>query len=126
VASGLARSLVEELLNRAWPEPVAAQAERVREGLALLDEAVAFAKGHGGMGYLDLYGRKLVDMACTLIIAALLCDHGTASEHKQAVAQRWLAVKVPELRMNKELVCSGDEAVIGKFEALVGTAVAVV
>jgi 3-(methylthio)propanoyl-CoA dehydrogenase len=126
VASGLARSVVEELLDRAWPEPVAPQAARVREGLALLDEAVAFAKGHSGVGYLDLYGRKLVDMTCALIIAALLCDQGTASEHKRAVAQRWLAVKVPELRMNKELVCSGDEAVIGKFETLVGTAVAAV
>jgi len=124
VVSGLARSLVEELLNRAWPEPMAQSAAQVRDGLALLDEAVAFAKEHPGAGYLDLHGRRLVDMACTLVIAALLCDHATASERKLAVMQHWLAVKMPELRMNRDLVCSGDEAVLRQFEALVGAAVA--
>jgi alkylation response protein AidB-like acyl-CoA dehydrogenase len=122
VSSGLTHALVEELLERPWPETMAAQVERVREGLALLGEAVAFAKGHGGTGYLDLVGRKVVDMACTLIIGALLCGQASASERKAAVAERWLAVKVPELRMNRDLVCSGDQAVMTHFEALAGGA----
>jgi hypothetical protein len=120
VVSGLARSLIEELLKRSWPKPVAPYAEQVRLGLALLDEAVEFAKQAGGNAYLDLYGRKLVDMACTLIIAALLCEHATAGERKLALVKRWVSVKMPELRMNRDLVCSGDEAVLGQFEALAG------
>jgi hypothetical protein len=120
VVSGLAHSLIEELLNRAWPEPAAPHAEQVRLGLALLDEAVEFAKQARGNAYLDLYGRKLVDMACTLVIAALLCEHAAAGERKLPVVKRWLSVKMPELRMNRDLVCSGDEAVLGEFEALAG------
>jgi hypothetical protein len=120
VTSGLAHALVEELLNRAWPQPVAEQVDQLRGGLALLDEAVAFAKGQRGTGYLELYGRKIVDMACTLVIAGLLCGYAAVSERKLAVAQRFLATKLPELRMNMDLVCSGDEAVITRFEALAG------
>lgn len=122
VSSGLAHSVVKELLDRVWPGTMAREVEQVREGLALLDEAVAFAKQHTGTGYLDLVGRKLVDMACTLIIGALLCGQAAASERKLAVAQRWLATKLPELRMNKDLVCSGNEAVMTRFEALAGGA----
>jgi hypothetical protein len=122
VSSGLAHSVVKELLDRVWPGTMAREVEQVREGLALLDEAVAFAKQHTGTGYLDLVGRKLVDMACTLIIGALLCGQATDSERKLAVAQRWLATKLPELRMNQDLVCSGDEAVMTRFEALAGGA----
>jgi alkylation response protein AidB-like acyl-CoA dehydrogenase len=120
VISGLAHALVEELLNQAWPQPVVEQVDQVRGGLALLDEAVAFAKGQRGTGYLELYGRKIVDMACTLVIAGLLCGYAAVSERKLAVAQRFLATKLPELRMNMDLVCSGDEAVITRFEALAG------
>lgn len=118
VRSGLAHALVEELLNRTWPHSLAQQVEQLRGGLALLDEGVAFAKKQTGKGYLDLYGRKIVDMGCVLVIGALLCGHATASERKLAVAQRFLATKLPELRMNMEFVCSGDEAVITRFEAL--------
>ena len=122
VSTGLARGLVEQLLNGSWPQAMAGHVEQVRRGLALLDEAVGFAKGQAGAGYLDLYGRKIVDMACTLVVAALLCKHAAASERKLAVMQHWLAVKMPELRMNRDLVCSGDEAVLGQFETLVDAA----
>jgi len=123
VTSGLCETLVEDLLKGSSGVPPAPQVEQVREGLALLAEAVTFAKQHKGAGYLDLYSRKIVDMACTLVIAALLCDHASRSERKLAVLERWLAIKMPELRMNRDLVCSGDEAVITRFDALAGTAV---
>jgi alkylation response protein AidB-like acyl-CoA dehydrogenase len=122
VSSGLARGLVEQLLAGSWPQAVAEHVKEVRGGLALLDEAVGFAKGQAGGGYLDLYGRKIVDMACTLVVAALLCKHAAASDRKLAVMQHWLAVKMPELRMNRDLVCSGDEAVLSQFETLVDAA----
>jgi alkylation response protein AidB-like acyl-CoA dehydrogenase len=120
VVGGTARTLVEDLLERAWPEAVAPLAEQVRVGLGLLDEAVGFAKEHQGAGYLGLYSRRIVDMACTLIVAALLCGQAAAKERKVATARRWLAAKLPELRMNREMVCSGDELVMTEFDALAG------
>ena len=123
MTSGLARALVEELLDRelaggrGW-----ARGTRCEEAWRCWMRRSGSPKGTAGAGYLDLYGRKLVDMACTLVVAALLCEHAAASERKLAVMQRWLAVKMPELRMNRDLVCSGDEAVLGQFETLVDAA----
>jgi hypothetical protein len=36
------------------------------------------------------------------------------------VAHRWLAAKMPEVEMNRDLVCSGDDSVITHFDALAG------
>jgi hypothetical protein len=94
--------------------------EQVREGQALVDGAVAFAKERQSTGYLDLYGRRIVDMSCAVIVAALLCDQAAANERKQVVAQRWLAAKIPEVRMGSALVRSGDETVITQFDVLAG------
>ena len=120
IAAGTARAVVEELLDRTWPAQVIPLVERVSEGLGLLDDAVAFAKRRQGDGYIELYGRRLMDMACTLIVAALLCAQAAASERKLPVARRWLAAKMPEVEMNARLVCSGDDSVITQFDALAG------
>jgi hypothetical protein len=69
---------------------------------------------------MDLYGRKLVDMALTLIVGALFCDQARCNEAKKPVARRWLAAKMPELRMNKEQILSGDRSVISDFATLAG------
>ena len=120
ICAGTAHTVIADLLDRSWPETVAPLAAQVKEGLALLDEAVAFVKAQSGSEYMDLYGRKLVDMGCALVIAALFCDHATASETKLAIARRWLFAKLPEVRMNKDLVCSGNQAVMSDFLALAG------
>jgi hypothetical protein len=125
VSSGTAQNVVEMLLERPsrgaeWPAEIQPLVERIRAALNDLAEAVAFVKSQGGTEYMDLYGRKLVDMAVALIVAALFCDHATAKESKLAVARRWLAARLPELRMNKELICSGDRCAIADFEALAG------
>jgi hypothetical protein len=59
-------------------------------------------------------------MGIALIVAALFCDAATASAKKLAVARRWLADKMPELRMNKEMILSGDRSVIKDFDILAG------
>ena len=65
-------------------------------------------------------GRRLVDMAIYLIVGALFADHACANETKQTVLRRWLAVKMPELKMDHEIVTSGDRTAITEFEALAG------
>jgi len=122
VSSGTARTVVETILDARenWPERVAPLVEQVHGGLDDLVEAVAFVKEQGGTEYMDLYGRKLVDMGVILIVGALFCDQAAASEAKRPVAMRWLAAKLPELRMNKQLICSGDRSIMTDFEALAG------
>ena len=120
IAAGTARAVVEELLDRTWPGHVIPLVERVSEGMGLVEDAVAFAKRHQGDGYIELYGRRVMDMACTVIVAALLCAQAAASERKLPAARRWLAAKMPEVEMNARLVCSGDDSVITQFDALAG------
>jgi len=122
VSSGTAETVVNDLLAARddWPAEIAPLIEQIRAGLAELSEAVAFVKAQGGTEYMDLVGRKLVDMAIALVVGALFCDAAVESGRKLAVARRWLADKMPELRMNKELILAGDRSVISDFEALAG------
>jgi len=123
VSSGMAQTAVEQVLDarESWPESVAPLVEQLRAALPELAETVAFVKGQaGGTEYMDLYGRRLVDMAIALLVGALFCDQATASETKLAVARRWLAVKLPEFRMNRERICTGDRTVMTDFATLAG------
>jgi hypothetical protein len=120
VVSGSAAAVIDEILDRDWPDDIKGLVEQVRQGVELLAEAIAFTKEQGGMEYMDLYGRRLVDMAIAVVVGALFCDHATAKQSKIAVARRWLAAKLPEMRMNRELICSGDRSIISQFAVLAG------
>ncbi len=120
VVSGTAHTIIEELLDNRWTSDLEPIVSKLREGLELLDEAVAFAKSQSGTDYMDLYGRKIVDMACGLIIGALFCRHATASENRRLLARRWINIKLPEMRTYRDLVCSGDRSILTEFEELAG------
>ncbi len=120
VSSGAAGSLVEELLEKDWPADLAAPAEKLKAGSALLGEAVAYVKQQGGTEYMDLMGRRLVDMAIYLIAGALLLDQARRSDTKKLIARRWLATRLPELRMHHEFILSGERTPMTDFEALAG------
>jgi len=121
VSYGSVETVVNGLIDARdeWPAEIQPLIEQIRAGLAEIAEAVAFVKTQG-MEYMDLYARKLVDMGITLIVAALFCDAATESDKKLAVARRWLTAKMPELRMNKEMILTGDRSIIKDFETLAG------
>ena len=129
VVSGTARTIIDELLARpsgasspgdGWPADVAPMIDQIRDALGLLDESVDFIKARPGTEYRDLYARKVVDIAMYILIGALFCDHAAASEARKILARRWLADRLPEIRMLKEQICSGDAAVVREFEILAG------
>jgi alkylation response protein AidB-like acyl-CoA dehydrogenase len=149
VVSGCADDVLTELLDRAWPEELHPFVDDIRAGLAILNECIAFTKAQSGTEYMDLYGRKLVDMAIYLIVGALFCDQATAgkqvatdpavanqpaaanvtptgtcaapmAEKKKLTAQRWLKDKMPVIRQLREQILSGDRMVITEFDMLAG------
>ncbi|MFP4104980.1 MAG: acyl-CoA dehydrogenase family protein [Phycisphaerae bacterium] len=124
VTSGTAKSVIEHLIEKPsrvdeWTEEVAPLIEKIKSGLEDLDETVAFVKSQGN-SYRDLVARKLVDMATFLLAGALFCDHATVSDKKLAVAKYWLTWRMPELRMFKEQVLSGDTDPVDEFETIAG------
>ncbi len=122
VISGTAAEVIQDILgDRVWPHELEMLVIRIREEVALLAEAVTFVKAQSSSNaYRDLYGRKLVDMAIDLVVAALFCDHATASPKKLAVAKRWMADRMPRVRMLKEQICSGETTTLTDFETLAG------
>lgn len=128
VVSGTCGTVLEELLEKpyfgdAWTEETKPLIRQIRDGVADLDEAIAFVKAKPS-AYKDLYSRKLVDMAINLIVGALFCDQATSElamgKTKLAVAKHWLNWRLPENRMNKEKILSGIEDVTTDFETLAG------
>ncbi len=120
VVSGTANTLLDEMLEKDWPAEVAPLIEQVREGVSLLTEAVEFVKTQAGTDYRNLHARRLVDIAIYLVVAAVFCDHATASEKKLAVAKYWLSWRMPEARCLAEQIRSGDRSAVDKFETLAG------
>lgn len=120
MTSGTAKTVIEGLIARDWPADIKPMIERIREGLVLMEEAVEYVKTASGNGYRDLYARKLVDIGIYLVVAALFCDQAIAKESKIAVTKYWLSWRMPEIRMLKEQICSGDNMAVSEFEALAG------
>ena len=119
VMGGTAVEIVNEVLgSRAWSKELEPLVAKIREGIGLLNETVAFIKTQQGTAYRDLHARKLADMAIELLVGALFCDHATASPKKLAVARRWLAERIPQIRMRKEQACSGECSSLTEFETL--------
>ena len=86
--------------------------ERVLRGVVFVKER--------GNDYMDLYGRKLVDAAATLLIGHLLLRQAEANDRKRLVARRFIDSQLPAVRRDIERVCSGDQTPLDEFEAIAG------
>ena len=119
VLSGTCKEVLEDLLSRTWPAEVEGQIAKIRQGLALLEEGIAFVKAQGSQ-YRDLVARKLVDIGIYLVVGTLFCDAATASPKKLAVAKKWLSDKLPAIHMLHEQILAGESITINEFETLAG------
>jgi hypothetical protein len=81
--------------------------------------AIAFVKERGAK-YMDLAGRKIVDSAIAVLVGHLLLRQAAGNERKRRVARRFIDLEMPRLRMNCELVASGDMAPLDEYELLAG------
>jgi hypothetical protein len=74
---------------------------------------------------MDLMGRKIVDSAAAVLIGHFLLDQANAGntpahERKKRVARRFIESELPKVRMNCELVASGDTSAVAEYELLAG------
>ena len=108
---------------------------KLGEGKQLVLDGIAFVKKRG-VEYMDLYGRKLVDSAITVLVGHLLLQQAaalaradqtdgddqrtTTAEHKRLVAGRFIETGIATLRRDISLLRSGDTCVIAELDALAG------
>ncbi len=92
---------------------------RLAEGKALMLKAIGVAKEKGAE-YMDLYGRKLVDSAITVLVGHLLLAQAQKNERKKAVARRYIETGLANIRRDVDLICSGDTAPMEQYDLIAG------
>ena len=93
--------------------------QTLEKGKELLLEAIPFVKKQG-VEYMDLYGRRIVDAAITLMIGHILLQHSAGNERKRLVAKRFIETRIPVLKSDLALVQSGDKMVMSDYATLAG------
>jgi alkylation response protein AidB-like acyl-CoA dehydrogenase len=125
VASGSLDTWVEPHEKKTYNDPLLdGMKQRLIDARHAVNEAVQFVKTKGS-SYLDLSGRKLVNSAITVVIGHLLLAQGAADERKKRVARRFIDRDLAALKMNCELIHSGDAAPTEEYALLAGPVPAV-
>jgi hypothetical protein len=119
VAKGIAMKAFEEFANQSWPAEFADLLALLKKGTENLGQALVVVK-EKGVEYMDLYGRKIVDVACDLYISYLFLKQAKHSERKKEVARRFITTSAPKIAANCELIKSGDRSTMDKFALVVG------
>jgi len=119
VASGTAGKAFDEFAAMEWPEPLRDLVAVLKDGAAKLAEALVVVKEEG-TDYMDLYGRRIVDVACDIYIGYLFLQQARHSERKQAVAQRFIANASPRIEANCKAIISRDRSTMNQFNVVVG------
>ncbi len=121
VASGTANKAFDEFSAMDWLGDLSDLNELLKESAKELADALVFVKQQG-TEYMDLYGRKIVDVACDIYLGYLLLRQGLHSDRKKEIARRFVSSAIPRIKANCELIKSGDKSTFDKFDVIVGAA----
>jgi hypothetical protein len=145
VCSGAFERRMVEFEELQYADPLLADLkQKLVAGREQVLKSITFVKSQS-MDYLDLAGRKLVDAAAAVYIGHLLLQQangrgtrpvaaggppavgGTgleqwraARDRKQRVAKRFIDVELAKLRLNCELIATGDRTPLEEYALLAG------
>ncbi|MBN1343074.1 MAG: acyl-CoA dehydrogenase family protein [Phycisphaerae bacterium] len=123
VMSGTASKLIDEILvSRTWPEALKPLADQLAQGRARLEEIIAFVKARPGTMYMDLYGRKIVDVAIDLLCGCLFLRDAAICDELTTRARRWIVTRMPRVSYHQQLIMSGDTSTMENFAVMAGSA----
>jgi 3-(methylthio)propanoyl-CoA dehydrogenase len=121
VCSGSFEKRIEEMETASTytDEALVALKAKLFDAKQLVLEAIKFVKTQGNE-YMDLYGRKLVDSAITVLVGHLLLRQAAANDRKRVVARRFIETGLATLRRDIELIRSGDQTPLQAYETIAG------
>ena len=128
VCSGTFEKLLAELATETAEDRFGNLTEKLEASRKHIVECVASIKEQGPE-FMDLYGRRLVDMAVDTIIGHLfLLQASSASSEveeaarrrKAAVAGRFISRTAPKIASSARIIAEGDKSTFTDFEAFVG------
>jgi len=120
VTSGMFEQHAGKLEQKDYDDPALAELKKkLIAAKQTILEAIAFVKQQSN-SYVDLHARRLVDSAIAVVCGHLLLDQATACDRKKVVARRFITSRLPEIKKNCEVVCSGDATPVDEYELLAG------
>ncbi len=116
VLKGVLEARFEELHGRfAGADPK--MLEALSEARGWLKEAVEFANGQD-QPFRDLHAGKLVESATAIYCGYLLLEPASRNPHKAALAQHFIAEKLPHVRLARDQVLSGNRTYLERMPEL--------
>ncbi len=137
VCGGTTEKYLADLAAMEYDGQVKDLIDMLAQGRELMKKSIAYVKD-AGIEYMDLYGRKLVDIALDLILGYLFCDQASTKvdmqvavagngdrtismkKRKEVTARRFITKNVPQITAFAEAICSGDKSTFNQYEALIG------
>ncbi len=143
VCSGTGEKFLAGLEAFDYPAEVKDLVDILIAGREKMVEAVSFIKSQPGTDYMDLHGRKLVDIAIDLIVGHLFLQQSVAEpawkdsfcepgkdqdisaydkhrQHKAIVAKRFITNNAAKIETLFKLITAGDVSSIKEYDAIVG------
>ncbi len=149
VCNGTAEKYLMELETFAYPQEVRELADILVKGREEMVEAIHFVKEQPGTEYMDLYGRKIVDVAIMLVVGHLflqqscgdakimdafsekpsdnspaalknLAGYRAVQQHKRVVANRYIHGNGAKVTMLCKDILRGDRSTISEYEVIAG------
>ena len=145
VCSGTAEKYLTEMSQMTYDPALKDLLDLLDQGTELMLKGIAAIKEHGN-DYMDLYGRKIVDVAQYLIIGYLFCDQAstkvemdvavsgegntaaegksiTMKQRKALVARRFITRNASLIEALVKQIIEADKSTFESYESLVGPVV---
>lgn len=120
VCSGVFEKRAEEMEQIAYSDPaLQALQQKLIAARQQSQKAITVAKEKGAE-YMDLYGRKLVDSAISILVGHLFLQQAAKNDRKKAIARRFIDTRVPVINSDVEMICSGDRAPMEQYDLIAG------
>jgi len=119
VLSGVAETYFKQLETKQFPPRTKSLQNKLLQARRLLAKGVDYLKEKGGYDYTELYARPLVDIALDILTGYLFLIQARHSDHKLAVARRYIARAMPRIKMNCAYVTSGERSTLREFAEIV-------
>jgi 3-(methylthio)propanoyl-CoA dehydrogenase len=118
IMSGTLGNYLAQLGERAFRPELMKLATAARESRERLAYCVMFLKNMNDRAYNDLVARRLADMACDSLGAHLLLVQAERDAGRATLAAKVFADVMPRIRMQADIITSGDRLVIVERAAL--------
>jgi len=120
VLSGLAEKRFVELADLDYSKTDASYLKTLEKSREYLAGAIDYLKSLNKSNLIDLHARKLVDIAIDIYISYLFLEQAQHCDRKKIVADRYIKTTTPKIKMNYDIIKSGEQSTLDNFDELLG------